>query len=50
MAFSITSRSFKEGEIVPQQFTCDGAETPPPLAVPDPPQNTKSANGETGRR
>jgi Raf kinase inhibitor-like YbhB/YbcL family protein len=42
MAFRITSRSFQDGEVLPEQFTCDGANTPPPLAFDDPPAGTRS--------
>jgi Raf kinase inhibitor-like YbhB/YbcL family protein len=42
MAFHITSRSFQEGEVIPEQFTCDGANTPPPLAFADAPAGTRS--------
>jgi len=27
---------------VPTQFTCDGNDAPPPIAVPDPPEGTES--------
>jgi Raf kinase inhibitor-like YbhB/YbcL family protein len=38
---ALTSSSFHEGEI-PKQFTCDGTETSPGLAWPEPPAATKS--------
>jgi Raf kinase inhibitor-like YbhB/YbcL family protein len=42
MAFRIDTPAFHEGETVPQQFTCDGADTPPKLSVSDPPDGTRS--------
>jgi Raf kinase inhibitor-like YbhB/YbcL family protein len=38
----ITSSSFAEGKSIPPQFTCDGANTPPPLAFRGVPTNAKS--------
>ncbi|MGH9370351.1 MAG: YbhB/YbcL family Raf kinase inhibitor-like protein [Vicinamibacterales bacterium] len=42
MAFAITSPAFAEGATVPQQFTCDGNDAPPPIKLSNPPQNTRS--------
>jgi Raf kinase inhibitor-like YbhB/YbcL family protein len=42
MAFSVTSPAFADGQPVPQQFTCDGNDAPPPITVDDPPKGTKS--------
>jgi Raf kinase inhibitor-like YbhB/YbcL family protein len=42
MTFAITSPAFDEGATVPKQFTCDGSDTPPPIELSDPPQNTRS--------
>jgi Raf kinase inhibitor-like YbhB/YbcL family protein len=42
MAFSITSAAFRDGDTVPEQFTCDGNDAPPPLTVSDPPKGTQS--------
>jgi Raf kinase inhibitor-like YbhB/YbcL family protein len=42
MTFAITSPAFDEGASVPKQFTCDGSDTPPPIELSDPPQNTRS--------
>jgi Raf kinase inhibitor-like YbhB/YbcL family protein len=42
MSFAITSPAFDEGATVPKQFTCDGSDTPPPIELSDPPQNTRS--------
>ncbi|MDP4266028.1 MAG: YbhB/YbcL family Raf kinase inhibitor-like protein [Bacteroidota bacterium] len=38
----IKSNSFKEGEFIPKQFTCDGINISPELSWTDFPQNTKS--------
>ena len=37
MAFSITSPAFREGDVIPKQFTCDGDDIPPPLLLSDAP-------------
>jgi Raf kinase inhibitor-like YbhB/YbcL family protein len=42
MAFALTTHAFSEGEPIPPQFTCDGADAPPPLEVNDPPEGTRS--------
>jgi Raf kinase inhibitor-like YbhB/YbcL family protein len=42
MAFTITSQAFIEGGRIPAEFTCDGANTPPPIALSDPPHGVKS--------
>ena len=42
MAFTITSPAFRDGEVVPTQFTCDGTDAPPPLKLSDAPQGTRS--------
>jgi len=42
MAFSITSPSFKEGETIPTEFTCSGADKSPELKWSDAPAGTKS--------
>jgi Raf kinase inhibitor-like YbhB/YbcL family protein len=42
MAFAINSPAFSEGAAVPAQFTCDGADVPPPIKVSDPPAGTSS--------
>ena len=42
MAFAINSPAFGEGAAVPAQFTCDGADLPPPINVSDPPAGTSS--------
>jgi Raf kinase inhibitor-like YbhB/YbcL family protein len=42
MAFRLTSTAFREGDVVPRQFTCDGDDAPPPLEVSDAPPTTKS--------
>ncbi len=38
----ITSPAFKENEIIPNQFTCEGANQSPPLAWDNVPTNTKT--------
>jgi Raf kinase inhibitor-like YbhB/YbcL family protein len=38
----ITSTAFKEGESIPRQYTCDGADVSPPLAWDDVPDGTQS--------
>jgi Raf kinase inhibitor-like YbhB/YbcL family protein len=38
----ITSPEFSNGATIPTQFTCSGANKPPPLAWSDMPQGTKS--------
>lgn len=42
MAFTVTSPAFHDGDVVPKQFTCDGADAPPPLKVSDFPDSTRS--------
>jgi Raf kinase inhibitor-like YbhB/YbcL family protein len=39
---NVTSPAFQPGQPIPVQFTCDGADQPPPLAWSDPPPGTKS--------
>jgi Raf kinase inhibitor-like YbhB/YbcL family protein len=39
---SLTSTAFQDGQAIPAQYTCDGADQPPPLAWDDPPAGTKS--------
>lgn len=39
---SLTSGAFANGQAIPAQFTCDGADRSPPLAWGEPPQKTKS--------
>src|SRR6266480_7755861 len=38
----ITSSAFREGESIPLKFTCDGADTSPPLQIGDIPSGAKS--------
>ena len=38
----LTSSSFGEGEPIPSEHTCDGADTSPPLAWSDAPDGTES--------
>jgi Raf kinase inhibitor-like YbhB/YbcL family protein len=42
MAFTVMSPAFADGQPVPTQFTCDGNDAPPPIAMVDPPKGTKS--------
>ena len=42
MVFTINSTAFKEGGAIPKPYTCDGADTNPPLAFSDIPDGAKS--------
>ena len=42
MAFELTSSAFKEGERIPDRYTCEGADLSPPLHWGVPPAATKS--------
>lgn len=42
MAIKIESPAFKEGEMIPQKYTCDGENISPPLNWTEIPQETKS--------
>lgn len=42
MKISVTSIAFKEGEMIPRKYTCDGDEVSPPLAWSGIPADTKS--------
>jgi Raf kinase inhibitor-like YbhB/YbcL family protein len=37
-----TSTAFQDGQAIPVQYSCDGADQPPPLAWGEPPAGTKS--------
>ena len=39
---SLTSDAFQDGQPIPRQYTCDGANTSPALSWGEPPQGTKS--------
>jgi len=41
-AMRITSAAFKEGEMIPQKYTCDGDDISPPLSWEGVPSNAKS--------
>jgi Raf kinase inhibitor-like YbhB/YbcL family protein len=40
--FSVTSPAFENGQQIPTEYSCDGANRPPPLAWGEPPAGTKS--------
>lgn len=40
--FTLSSPAFENGGTIPRQYTCDGSNTPPPLAVANIPEGTKS--------
>jgi hypothetical protein len=42
MAFTVTSAAFADGADIPKHHTCEGADTPPPLALREPPENARS--------
>lgn len=42
MALKITSEAFKEGGMIPTQYTCDGPDLSPPLEWSGVPEGTKS--------
>lgn len=42
VALQLTSSAFKNGEMIPGEYTCDGEDVSPPLAWTEPPQGTKS--------
>jgi len=42
VAIKVTSTAFKDGEIIPKQYTCDGNDISPPLTWSGAPQETKS--------
>jgi Raf kinase inhibitor-like YbhB/YbcL family protein len=41
-SFSLSSPAFQDGQAMPVQFTCDGANQSPPLSWSEPPQGTRS--------
>jgi Raf kinase inhibitor-like YbhB/YbcL family protein len=40
--FALTSEAFNNGQAIPAEFTCDGANQPPALAWGEPPEGTRS--------
>ena len=42
MTMSVTSSAFKEGQMIPAKYTCDGQNISPPLKWESAPQGTKS--------
>lgn len=42
MSIEVTSTAFQQGNVIPQQYTGDGADRSPPLRWSEPPSETKS--------
>ena len=42
MIFTVRSSAFRDGQVIPTSFTCDGANLAPPLAWSNPPEGTRS--------
>ncbi len=42
MALTLNSTALADQELIPEKYTCDGANLSPPLAWSDPPEATKS--------
>ena len=42
MALQLRSSAFRENELIPKKYTCDGSDVSVPLSWGDPPQGTKS--------
>lgn len=42
MVFELTSSAFKEGELIPKKYTCEGRDVSPPLQWGVPPAGTQS--------
>jgi Raf kinase inhibitor-like YbhB/YbcL family protein len=42
MTFELTSSAFKEGELIPKKYTCEGPDASPLLRWGNPPQGTRS--------
>lgn len=42
MALTITSTAFKDGDMIPSQYTCDGRDISPPLAWSGVPEGTRT--------
>ena len=42
MAFELKSQAFKEGDLIPDKYTCEGPDVSPPLRWNDPPRETRS--------
>jgi hypothetical protein len=42
MPFELRSSVFKENEVIPRKYTCDGSDVSVPLSWNDPPEGTKS--------
>lgn len=41
MAFELTGSVFKEGELIPNKYTCEGSDLSPPLRWNNPPAGTR---------
>src|SRR6266404_5052898 len=41
-AFEVTSRNFKNGEVIPKQLTCDGENVSPQISWKNAPKETRS--------
>lgn len=42
MAFELTSPAFREGDLIPKPYTCEGSDVSPALRWDNPPKGTKS--------
>lgn len=42
MTFNLQSSAFKDNDVMPQKYTCDGQDISPPLSWKNPPANTKT--------
>jgi Raf kinase inhibitor-like YbhB/YbcL family protein len=42
MALSVTSTAFREGDKIPDKYTCQGQDISPPIAWSEPPEGTQS--------
>jgi Raf kinase inhibitor-like YbhB/YbcL family protein len=42
MGFSISSKAFKQGEMIPSVYTCEGKNISPPISFGNPPQGTQA--------
>jgi Raf kinase inhibitor-like YbhB/YbcL family protein len=42
VAFTLTTSAFRDGDVIPTRFTCDGEDVPPPLSWQGAPEGTRS--------